>query len=102
MAWAPGAPAAAEITSERQCCIAGLRLLCALELLAHSAMLPTDMIVVQARVPKSLSVQTVGRIRFASELEQPGTFQENARLRNGLGKEQSYSGAVCAFGYYSE
>ena len=33
--------------------------LCALELLAHSAMLPTDMIVVQARVPKSLSMQTV-------------------------------------------
>ena len=33
--------------------------LCALEVLAHSAMLPTDMIVVQARVPKSLSMQTV-------------------------------------------
>ena len=33
--------------------------LCALELLAHSAMLPTDMIVVQARVPKTLSMQTV-------------------------------------------
>jgi hypothetical protein len=33
--------------------------LCALELLAHSAMLPADMIVVQARVPKSLSMQTV-------------------------------------------
>jgi len=27
--------------------------LCALELLAHSAMLPTEMIVVQARVPKN-------------------------------------------------
>jgi RES domain-containing protein len=33
--------------------------LCALELLAHSAMLPTDMIVVQARVPRRLSMQTV-------------------------------------------
>jgi RES domain-containing protein len=33
--------------------------LCALEFVAHSAMLPTDMIVVQARVPKSLSMQTV-------------------------------------------
>jgi hypothetical protein len=35
-------------------------------------------------------------------LEQPHTFQENARPRNGLGKERSYSGVVCAFGYYSE
>jgi RES domain-containing protein len=33
--------------------------LCALELLAHSAMLPTDMIVVQARVPKNLPMQTI-------------------------------------------
>ena len=33
--------------------------LCALELLAHSAMLPTDTIVVEARVPKSLSMQAV-------------------------------------------
>jgi RES domain-containing protein len=33
--------------------------LCALELLAHSAVLPTDMIVVQARVPKSISMRTV-------------------------------------------
>src|ERR1017187_8349156 len=42
------------------------------------------------------------RMAFSSELEQPDTFQENARPRDGLGKEQSYSGAVCAFGYYSE
>ena len=33
--------------------------LCALEVLAHSAMLPIDMIVVQARVPNSPSMQTV-------------------------------------------
>ena len=33
--------------------------LCALEALAHSAMLPADMIVVQARIPNSLSIQTV-------------------------------------------
>ena len=41
-------------------CIAGRPLLCArLEALGHSAMLPTDMIVVQARIPNSLSIQTV-------------------------------------------
>jgi RES domain-containing protein len=33
--------------------------LCALEVLAHSSMLPADMIVVQARVPNSLPIQTV-------------------------------------------
>jgi RES domain-containing protein len=33
--------------------------LCALEVLAHSAMLPTQMIVVQAIIPNSLSIQTV-------------------------------------------
>ena len=33
--------------------------LCALEVLAPSAMLPTDMIVVQARIPNSLSIKTV-------------------------------------------
>jgi RES domain-containing protein len=33
--------------------------LCALEVLAHSARLPTDMIVVQARIPNSLLIQTV-------------------------------------------
>ena len=33
--------------------------LCALEVLAHSAMLPADMIVVQAKIPNGLSIQTV-------------------------------------------
>jgi RES domain-containing protein len=33
--------------------------LCALESLAHSAMLPADTIVVQARIPNSLPIQTV-------------------------------------------
>ena len=33
--------------------------LCALDVLAHSAMLPTDMIVVQARIPNSIPIQTV-------------------------------------------
>ena len=33
--------------------------LCALEVLAHSAMLPTDMVVVQARIPNRLSIRTV-------------------------------------------
>src|SRR5207237_4220285 len=33
--------------------------LCALEVHPHSAMLPTDMTVVQARMPNSLSIQTV-------------------------------------------
>ena len=33
--------------------------LCALEVLAHSAMLPAEMIVVQARIPNHLSIHTV-------------------------------------------
>jgi RES domain-containing protein len=33
--------------------------LCALEMLAHSAGLPADMMVVQARIPNGLSIQTV-------------------------------------------
>ena len=33
--------------------------LCALEVLAHSAMLPTDMIVVRARIANSIPIQTV-------------------------------------------
>ena len=33
--------------------------LCALEVLAHSAMLPVDMIVVEARIPSSLSIQAL-------------------------------------------
>src|SRR6266700_590216 len=33
--------------------------LCGLEVLAHSAMLPADMIVVQAKIPNSLLIQTV-------------------------------------------
>jgi RES domain-containing protein len=33
--------------------------LCVLEVLARSAMLPADMIVVQARIPHSLSIRTV-------------------------------------------
>jgi len=33
--------------------------LCALEVLAHSAMLPAEMIVVQARIPNHLSIQRV-------------------------------------------
>ena len=33
--------------------------LCALEVLAHSARLPTDMIVVQARIPNNFPIQTV-------------------------------------------
>ena len=33
--------------------------LCALEVLAHSAMLPTGMFVVQARIPNSVPIQTV-------------------------------------------
>ena len=33
--------------------------LCALEVLAHSAMLPTGMIVVQAGIPNSLSMRMV-------------------------------------------
>jgi hypothetical protein len=75
--------------------------LCALEALAHSAMLPADMIVVQARIPNSLSIQTVEE-SFASKLEPPDTFQEIARPRDRLGKKGSYSSAVCAFGYCSQ
>ena len=33
--------------------------LCALEVLAHSAMLPNDMIVVRARIPDAVSIQTI-------------------------------------------
>jgi RES domain-containing protein len=33
--------------------------LCALEVIAHGAMLPADMIVVQARIPNSPTIQTV-------------------------------------------
>jgi len=33
--------------------------LCALEMLAHSAKLPADMIVMGARIPKSVSIRTI-------------------------------------------
>ena len=76
--------------------------LCALEVLAHSAMLPTDMIVVPARIPNGLSMQIVEESDLPLNLEQPDTFQEDAGPRNGLDKERSYRGAVCTFGHRSE
>jgi len=63
--------------------------LCVLEVLVHGALLPTDMIVVQARIPNGL-------------LEQSNAFQENPGPRNELDKERSYRGPVCALGSCSE
>ena len=64
--------------------------LCALELLAHSAMLPTDTIVVEARVPKNLSMQTVEE----SDLPPNGSSPIASRKTQDLGTDWVKSGAT--------
>jgi len=89
MARARGAPVAAGITKERQCCIAGSASLCALEVLAHSAMLPTDMIVVQARVPISIAIETVEE----SDLPPNWSSPRSSKKTQDLGTDWTKSGA---------
>lgn len=54
--------------------------LCALEVLAHSGMLPTDMIVVQARIPNSLSIQTVEESDLPPDWSRPMASKKTQEL----------------------
>ena len=64
--------------------------LCALEALAHSAMLPNDMIVVQARIPNSVSMQTVEE----SDLPRNWTKPIPSKKTQDLGTDWVRSGAT--------
>ena len=64
--------------------------LCALEVLAHSAMLPTDMIVVQARIPNSIPIQTVEE----SDLLPNWSSPRPSKKTQGLGTDWVRSGAT--------
>jgi RES domain-containing protein len=64
--------------------------LCALEVLAHSARLPTDMIVVQATIPNSLSTQTVEE----SDLPPNWNTPEPSRKTQDIGTDWIKSGAT--------
>jgi RES domain-containing protein len=54
--------------------------LCALEVLAHGAMLPADMIVVQARIPNSLTIQTVEESNLPPNWSSPIRSKETQDL----------------------
>ena len=54
--------------------------LCALEVLAHSALLPADMIVVQARIPNSLTIQTVEESDLPSSWSSPKVSKKTQDL----------------------
>ena len=82
MARGRGAQAAAGITKERQWFIAALVLLCALDVPAHSAMLPTDMNVVRVRIPNSLATQTVEESDLPSTWNAPIACKKQNYLRN--------------------
>jgi RES domain-containing protein len=45
--------------------------LCALEVLAHSAALPADMIVIGARIPKSVSIRTIEEAELPANWNRP-------------------------------
>jgi len=64
--------------------------LCALEVLAHSAMLPTDMNVVEVRIPNSLSIQTVDE----SDLPANWSGPVPSRKTQDLGTDWVKSGAT--------
>jgi RES domain-containing protein len=58
----------------------GYRFFVALEVLAHSAMLPTDMIVVKARIPNSLSIQMVEESELPPDWSSPMPSKKTQRL----------------------
>jgi len=60
------------------------------EVLAHSAMLPADMIVVQTRIPNSLSIQTVEE----SDLSPNWSSPMPSRKTHDLGTDWVKSGAT--------
>ena len=64
--------------------------LCALEVLAHSAMLPTDMIVVQARIPNTISIQAVEE----SDLPSNWSSARPSKKTQDLGTDWIKSGAT--------
>lgn len=64
--------------------------LCALEVLAHSAMLPTNMMVVQARIPNHLPVKTVEE----SDLPPNWSNSTPSRKTQDLGTDWIQSGAT--------
>ena len=55
--------------------------LCGLEVLAHSAMLPTDMIVIQARIPNSVLIQTIEESDLPPNWSSPIPSRKSGRLR---------------------
>jgi RES domain-containing protein len=64
--------------------------LCALEVLAHGAMLPTHMIVVRARIPNSVPIQTVEE----SDLPPNWSSSVPSRKTQALGTDWAKSGAT--------
>ncbi len=64
--------------------------LCALEVLAHSAMLPAGMIVVQARIPNNLIIQTIEE----SDLPPSWSSPLPSKKTQDLGMEWIKSGAA--------
>src|SRR5271168_3583725 len=71
--------------------------LCALEVLAHSAGLPTDMIVVQAGIPSSFTIQTVEE----SDLPPNWSSPMPARKTQDLGTDWLKSGATAVLSVLS-
>jgi RES domain-containing protein len=64
--------------------------LCALEVLAHSASLPAGMVVAQARIPNSLTIQTIDE----SDLPRGWSGPVPSKKTQDLGTEWISSGAT--------
>jgi len=76
--------------------------LCALEVLAHSAMLPTDMIVVPARIPNGLSMQIVEESDLPLNWSNPIPSKKTQDLGTDWIMSGTTAGALCTFGHRSE
>jgi hypothetical protein len=69
--------------------------LCALEALALSAMLPADMIVVQARIPNSLSIQAVEESDLSPNWSRPITSKKTQDLGTDWVKRELQQFCLC-------
>ena len=64
--------------------------LCALEVLAHSAKLPADMVVIAARIPKSVSIRTIEEAELPKNWDDPVSIKKT----KDLGTSWAKSGAT--------
>jgi RES domain-containing protein len=60
--------------------------LCALEVLAHSAKLPADMIVIGARIPKSVSIRTIEETDLPANWSGPVATKKTKEIGTGWAK----------------